>query len=324
MSFTPEAARTLPSTTARPDSRTYTPEQNISRNTSVAIRLHDVRSAPVSWWLWWNVLSLDAPAVACTWSLLLLRSRGVTVHAADILALFFAVWLIYTSDRLLDSLKPKASPLQARHSFCGNHRVVFASLVLIFGPALLWLSVERLEAPTLGAGVILGVIVAFYLASIHAGPAGLSHLLPKEIAVGMIFAAGTSVPVWSRSGGLTPHSIVVSLLFGLLCSLNCLSIECWERPRFGGHWRRPSSAWISWADRHLSTLGLCVAIAAILAAVLSGSDHSSRIPLLVISFAALLTVILNARRESLSPEALRVLADAALLLPALAALALFY
>jgi hypothetical protein len=67
---------------------------------------------------------------------------------------------------------------------------------------------------------------------------------------------------------------------------------------------------------------LGVATAALLAGFLSASGGALWIPFLAISSAALLTAMLNGQQRRLSPEALRVLADAALVLPAVAALLL--
>jgi hypothetical protein len=324
-----EAAPSLQPTTVRSDTRIRTLQQE-TRQTLRSVHASQNRSAPIPWWLWWNVLSLDAPAVACVWSVLLLRANGFTTHFAEIVALVVAVWSIYTIDRLLDGLTSSTSSLlQTRHSFAAKHRFLFTVFTVFAVFALLWISMERLEASTVRAGLILGVIVAFYLASIHAGssrlsPSNLAKLLPKEISVGMIFAAGTSVPLWSRSERFTIYSVVVWLLFGFLCSLNCLSIECWERPRDGREQREVLVPWIAWADSHLDHAALGLAFVAFFAGCLSGSRDFSRLPLPAISLAAFLTMILNSQRRRLSPEVFRVLADAALVIPALAALTFLY
>jgi hypothetical protein len=324
MSSISEAAPSLPAATVREDAHTVLAELP-GQEASVTIHIPQYRSGPIPWWLWWNVLSLDAPAVAGAWSILLLRSRGLTVRYAEVFALVLAVWVIYTTDRLLDGLASCASSiLQARHFLAAKYRIVFASLALLSGAALLWISMEHLEARTMRAGLILGAIVIFYLASIHGRRSHVSKLLPKEIAVGLIFAAGTSVPLWSRSEGLTIFTGCVWLLLAFLCSLNCLSIECWERPRSGGEWRQRPSPWIAWADSHLNSVALGLTIVAVVAYWLSGPSYSSRLPLPAIALAAFLTMILNSHRRNLSPEVLRVLADAALLVPALLALGLLY
>jgi hypothetical protein len=114
------------------------------------------------------------------------------------------------------------------------------------------------------------------------------------------------------------------VLFGILCSLNCLSIECWERPRRCREWRQPPTPWIAWASSHLTHIALALTIAAFLFSCLPDYRGLAGLPLLAISLAAFLILLLNRQRKNLSPEALRVFADAALVLPALLALAFLH
>jgi hypothetical protein len=65
-------------------------------------------------------------------------------------------------------------------------------------------------------------------------------------------------------------------------------------------------------------------IAAFISTCLSTRRDPVALPLLAISLGAFLILLLNQQRKSLSPEALRVFADAALVLPALLALALLH
>jgi hypothetical protein len=319
-SFT-EAAPSLSSATVRSGALTYLPEPT-EQQAPATMHTSEFRRAAIPWWLWWNVLSLDAPAVACVWSVLLLRSGGFQSPGLEVVALILSVWVIYTTDRLLDGFQSsQTSRLQIRHNFTAKHRRVFVAFAVSFGVALLWISVEKLEAQAMRAGIFLGLIVVFYLISIHTGFSRLLRWLPKEVSVGIIFAAGTSIPLWSRLGRMESHIVIVWLSFGALCSLNCLSIECWERPRHGAE-RVPTSRWIAWADGHLNHIALGLATGASLMKCLPSCRNSSGRPLLAVSLAAFLTMILNRRRNSLSPGALRVLADAALVLPALLTLAL--
>ena len=287
------------------------------------MRVSESRAAEIPWWLWWNVLSLDAPAVACVWSMLLLRSEGFQASGLEVVALALSVWLIYTTDRLLDGFpRGQTSLLQARHSFTAKHRTAFIALAVSSGAALSWISLEKLEAKAVQAGIFLGLIVITYLIGIHADVLRFRKWLPKEVSVGIIFAAGTSIPVWSQLGRIEPHTVEVWLLFAGLCSLNCLSIECWERPRPCSE-QIPASRWIAWANGHLNHIALGLAAGALLMRWLPSYRNSAGRPLLAVSLAAILTMILNRRRNRLSPRALRVLADAALVLPALLALAPF-
>jgi hypothetical protein len=48
----------------------------------------------IPWWLWPNVLSLDAPLVAVLWQAALAKVHHVAIMPGLHVALFLAVWLI--------------------------------------------------------------------------------------------------------------------------------------------------------------------------------------------------------------------------------------
>ena len=88
----------------------------------------------IPWWLWPNVLSLDAPLVAVLWQEALSRAHHVKLLPGCNLALGLAVWLIYIVDRVLDGCgAPRGEVLSPRHAFYRRHRIWFVVLVI---PAL--------------------------------------------------------------------------------------------------------------------------------------------------------------------------------------------
>ncbi|NIP95898.1 MAG: hypothetical protein GWO24_21680, partial [Akkermansiaceae bacterium] len=58
---------------------------------------HDSRP----WYLWPNLLGLDAPLVAVLWCWFYAHVQGVALPGSIFLLLAGAVWSIYTTDRLL-------------------------------------------------------------------------------------------------------------------------------------------------------------------------------------------------------------------------------
>lgn len=148
------------------------------------------------WWLWWNVLSIDAPTVAVVWATVLAHASGRQLSAAEATIMVLAVWVIYASDRLLDGWTAKnRAALQERHHFCERHRFVLAGLVLLVSAAIVWLVTYHLQDAGVTAGVKLGVILVLYMASIHVGRRGVAWVLPKEIVVGLLFASGVTLPL---------------------------------------------------------------------------------------------------------------------------------
>jgi hypothetical protein len=272
------------------------------------------------WWCWWNLLSLDAPSVALAWAVLFSRYFGFHLSVAERCALVLTIWIIYVSDRLLDSRKGRDPfNLQDRHLFCDRHRVTFTGVAAFAFAVDLWIAAKFLPLVEMLSGVCLAVIVLLYLLSIHACRVSLPHFLPKELVVGLLFAAGTALPLWSRNAKLPSPAWLSFFLFATLCSINCLSIECWEsqRPLTG---RAPQPLLVRWVRPRL--LHLCAGLTAIsLLLQFAIFRHAFSAPVfLALALAALVIFLLHQFEARLSRPTLRVLVDLALLLAAMSVL----
>jgi hypothetical protein len=277
-------------------------------------------SRPVPWWLWWNILSLDAPTVAVAWAALFALDSGTRLSAAELAALALSVWIIYTSDRLLDGWTAKnRSALQERHLFCQRHPFALTVLLLAATAMVLWLMINARLTLEAVAGFKLGLIVVIYMAGTHTRRGGLVSILPKEISVGLLFAMGATLPLWSRSAQFPWHAIPTWGFFGLLCSLNCLSIECWENRTRDG-WKMCPHPFVCWVSPRLNLIAGLLAASSLMACFMWRPTDPYQSALLAVSAGALLLLLLNRAAARLSASALRVLADAALLVPAFLAL----
>ncbi len=244
-------------------------------------------------WLWPNLLSLDAPVVALLWQAFFLRCLGAPLNLVPALFLSVTVWLIYVGDRLLDARNGSCATM--RHAFYRKHHrgflyvwlAVFSATALgiVFGLG------RGYVAP--GAGVMAGVLL--YLLVVHALWGGKPRLGFKEAGVAILFALGTSLPAWGWIH--TPSDAFTVVLFSALCWLNCVAIEQWESG--------PSTLPVRIIGSVIAVLGL----------VLLHRDRPILSSAVAISLFAL--VFLDAVRLRISRDALRVLADAALLTPLL-------
>jgi len=169
---------------------------------------------------------------------------------------------------------------------------------------------------------VLAAVLALYMASIHVGRSRTVRIFPKEIVVGALFASGVTLPCWSRYMQFPRSALLPFILFALLCSLNCVSIECWENCGQDRAANEPPDLLVSWADSRINRLALVLAITAFVAALWSTTAGAFFYELLAVGWGALLLLTLNCGRKKFSPRALRVLADVALLLPSGLALAL--
>lgn len=303
----------------RDDFRSCVSETTVSPEIFASYGRAEYRRTP--WWLWWNVLSLDAPIVAVVWAALFARASGRKLSAAEAIALILSVWIIYLSDRLLDGYRARnRAALQARHLFCERHRSTMVFLILAAGAALLWIISNHLQGGEITAGVKLGIILILYMAGIHSGSGRMAWLVPKEISVGLLFALGTTLPLWTRGLGFARNGFLPWAFFGSLCCLNCLSIECWENHHALKGWIQMPHPLVRWADSRIHFISTFLAGGALASWFFYNVRGASQFAWWAISGAALLILVLNSLRTNFSSAALRVLADVALLVPALIAL----
>lgn len=131
-----------------------------------------------------------------------------------------AVWVLYAADRLLDT-----EDLELRHRFHHRHRIAFLAGIFLASIALAVL-LPHIAPESMHRYLILGGLVFGYFVMIHATRS--AHRLPKELAVGVCFAAAVFIPTISRRPDLRLPLLVPALLVAALCSLNCLFIYAWE------------------------------------------------------------------------------------------------
>jgi hypothetical protein len=245
------------------------------------------------WWLWPNLLSLDAPIIAVIWQSFFGLVEGVKVPQAAIAALALAVWGIYLADRWLDGRK--GGCYTDRHRFAARYPASLALLICLAFPLAGGFAFFALPNSYLKIGGLLAAFMLVYFAAVHllARRAGLGRL--KEASVGAGFSMGVAIPLIVENSQLEQQWIVGVIAFGGLCTLNCLLISRWEEP--------PDSAPARWT--------ICAAGALALAAALG-----ARLPVtgaVLFSLAVFLGLIILRRR--VSTRGLRVLADGALLSP---------
>jgi hypothetical protein len=245
-------------------------------------------------WLWPNLLSLDAPVVALLWQVLFVRCFHARLGTIPAVLLALAVWLIYAADHMLDAWR--GSEHQPRHEFYRRH---WHTLLPVWSAVLAagaWIAWTQLSPALLVRGALLATCTVLYLAAVHLAHGRWKTEGRKEAAVAVLFALGASVVAWPEVA--TAADIVSILLFSYLCWMNCTAIEDWEH----GREARPQ-------------IVVAAALVAVTAAILL-REHR---PVLgcAETAGALGLLAIDRLRGRISPEALRVLADTALLTPVL-------
>ncbi|HZY73364.1 MAG TPA: hypothetical protein VFE22_09690 [Edaphobacter sp.] len=267
----------------------------------------------------WHLLSLDAPTVASLWIWFIAASNHIRLPLSSVFAMFIAVWMLYAADRLLDtrsldSRSEQEQHLEARHYFHHRHRNAFLTGILLASAALAPLLL-RLDTAAMHLYLILGGLLFGYFILIHATRS--AHRFPKEIAVGIFFAAATFIPTISRQPELRLALLPSALLFATLCSLNCLFIYEWEHdshsaPVPGDH---PAHASTRFALRHLPFFATAIAFTGVSLALFDRRGPWS-IPLAT-TLSVIFLLLLHHRRRSIPALSLRAAADLALLTPIL-------
>ncbi len=272
-------------------------------------------------WLYPNLLSLDAPLVAVAWLYIFAKTwRVVYLPTTTYISLGLVVWVIYVADRLLDaSMKGSSSDrLEARHDFHRKHQKVFRTLAMVAGLVALIMVVTGLATKIYGYAMFGGLMVAgFFTLSVFSSHAPDEIPYTKNIIAGFSFAYGTSMLAYAYTGfesqGLLKSPELIC--FAVLCILNISAIDLWE------HANRTSDLEIKATNELALSLPLTLLGAAALIFALKDPDLTTRPFFYAVLTGAALLQILNRSRAKFSMDALRVLADAALLAPFLVFLA---
>ncbi len=270
------------------------------------------QSGSVPWWLWPNVLNLDAPVVAVVWQEAFARFAGVELAAPHRWLLFLAVWQVYFADRCLDA-RIGAHEATERHRFHRNIGPVgwaVMAVVCVAGLALAFRCLTR--EGWIGAGVLLSATGCWFAAA-HIDGARRGWI-PKELGVGSIFAAGCALQPWALAGSAGAPLWAAAGLFTVVCVQNCASITVWEAlpsdrkdPRSFLN-RRPF-----WS-RHVGRISLALAVATAAAAWLGAMPELRGVGSAAAASLLILGGLGRVARGGRHREA-RMLADLALLTP---------
>ncbi len=264
-------------------------------------------------WLWFHLLSLDAPLVALVWQDWWSRSVGMPLPGSQRMILGLGVWMIYLADRLADTARglPNDSAT-ARHRFARVGRTPLLVLTALCGAVLMILTPWVLRAGQFGGGLALLAAAGAYFWLIHRRSSqSWTARLPKEAVVGGMFALGTAFFALCRPSIPAGRFVAAVALFGGVCFLNCALITSWERNVCDQ--RDPFS--LLNAFPRLSAHGLrslCWCLAG-MAGVAGLAMHTTIF--LPVALGALALGTLGHWHRRIAPDALRSLADAVLLTP---------
>lgn len=302
-------------------------------------------------WMLPNLLSLDAPLVALVWMWMLARAMRVQyVESSSYLVLACAVWCVYVLDRIYDVKRgmhgvDEAAPW--RHQIHWKGRWVLMAIVAAVVAFCAYASLHILSMDLLTAGVVGGFLVLLYVIIAHYDRGDVAYA--KNLIAGVTFAYGVAAPIsiaseplplvisdvfapiWGGDSGFSVaglfavlirffgiifsclQAVLLSthvLLFGLLCVLNINAIDLWERSR------RSEDVLVKQESELSLTIGLvALVVGSVFAAAFLVDDYSAPLCYAVMVSGGVLQMI-NRHRSRFSLDALRVMADVALIVPA--------
>ncbi len=273
-------------------------------------------------WLIPNLLSLDAPLVAVAWLYIFAKTWRVDYHPWEAyVSLALVVWVIYVADRLLDASIHDGSSvrLEARHVFHRKHQSRFLMGAALAATAALVMVIAYMSFAIYHYVFMGGLMVAgFFGLSLLSSQDENEAPHAKNVLAGASFAYGTAMMAHVYLPELGIYQMLVSrefICFGVLCILNISAIDLWQ------HASHSTDLEVKASDELALTLPLVLLGAASLFFAVLDHEMATRPFFYAILTGAALLHILNRERSRFSMDALRVLADVALLVPFLVYLA---
>ena len=284
-------------------------------------------------WVWWHLLSLDAPTVAVVWCWFFAAVFGVSLPPTALVTLALGTWCVYVADRLLDGWRSvDMTDLRDRHWFYLRHRKPFVIAWIAAALPLAYLILFRVPPVVRTDDIVLCLIGIGYFLLIH--HRSEDARFSKELFVGFLFSIATAVPTWTRIQEGRGLLLAAIFTFGATCWLNCVVIQTWEDAEArregapnnfaaGGTReapvqadRIPRRALTDFLGNHLTAFA--IGVGALAFSIASFPAGRNVWPLFIaVAASSLVFLALIRRAARMSALSLRVLADGALLTPLL-------
>ncbi|WNJ18105.1 hypothetical protein [Pontibacter sp. G13] len=175
-----------------------------------------------------RILSLDVVLGAVLSGAMVAHVVGVDMPWVWWWALPLSVWVIYTTDHLLDAYRLKDKAHTPRHLF---HHRYFVPLAVLWGIGLLLcLTVIPYFAPgwLWKFGMVMGVLVLIHLGLVTLIGARVSMVFTKEFGVGMIYSVGVWGGPMAKAWPVGPEIWIGLGQFTLLALINLLVFSTYE------------------------------------------------------------------------------------------------
>ena len=167
-------------------------------------------------------------------------------------------------------------------------------------------------------GITISCLVGVYFIHRKWGSGALLGFIPREVFVGMVFAIGSTLLGHTWTGEVPEAFLSISVIgFGLLCSMNCLAISVWEKEEDSFNDR---SALAQLAPKFPSFFPFISVMVFLIMSLVACYLYFSKdfFILLAASSGCGIISVMSFIESKISSCSLRILADVAVLVPALA------
>lgn len=289
-------------------------------------------------WVWWHLLSLDAPTVAVVWCWFFAAVFHISLPWSALPTIALGTWTVYVADRLLDGWTvANTVAMRDRHWFYLRHRKPFIVAWCAVSVPLAYFIFFRVPRSVRNDDIVLCLIGVAYFVLIHGHASNnsamrlsshwrLSNWLTKELAVGFLFPIATAIPTLTRLSSERDIIVAAFFVLGGACWLNCVAIQTWEDADASSEVMhkilaptvsiKPNKTLTEILGAHLSFFAGIVAVVAVGFAATAWNNLAW--PLFAsVAISAVLFLVLIRYRRRFTTLTLRIAADAALLTPLL-------
>ncbi|HEY9113219.1 MAG TPA: hypothetical protein VIN10_00880 [Bacteroidales bacterium] len=185
-----------------------------------------------------QLLSLDVVLGALAVGAFAVHLLGVDAQPAWWFVLPSAVWVIYTSDHLIDSLSKKNQATIDRHLFHFQNRKILSVLIIIIGSASATVGFLHLDKLIIQGGIALSVLVLLYFLAIPLLKKKFKFIFQKELLIAFVYTAGIFLAplVWyGTMPGFTTILLVTNIFFLALVETIMNSFFDFEKDKADGH-----------------------------------------------------------------------------------------
>ena len=181
------------------------------------------------WWLYLNLLGLDAPLIAVIWLFLFAQTWRVDYHPWQAYAaLGFGVWTIRIAMKLL-----KGSMSSHQTSFVMAHKKTLKVAAMMAGVFAITLTVMSFPLSVYTYLLVGAVFVAGYFAlTLFSSREGNEIGYAQHAMGGVAFAFGTALTAHVYLPSMGVRELMLSrefICFAVLCLLASSAMELWER-----------------------------------------------------------------------------------------------